>query len=235
MFLFLRLLLAHLLADFPLQFSGLFKLKTENIRGVILHGSIFGLLAVLFSMPYITYPKMGIFLIILWVLHIFTDWLKIKLIKISKKDGIGLFIFDQILHVAAIAIVILFKFPAVTPDKFFIWDLYANNKFVLYCIFYIFATFTATVLIYYLKKSFIKGSVVFPQKARYYEIFERALIVTLMVLPGHFYIIAIIAAGIKLLVCISRKFETKEYDFSLFNFMFSFSIAFFSGIVLRLI
>lgn len=234
MFLFYRLLLAHFIADFPLQFTKLFRLKTEGIRGIILHGSVFGILAVIFSAPYLASPKMGIFLIFLWIFHIFTDWLKIKLIHLFKKDSIILFIIDQILHIAVIGMVIPFGFPPIAAGSSFLSKLYSNDSFVFFCIFYILATFTATVFIYYLKKTYVHSNVAFPMRGKYYDIMERALITTLILLPGYFYVLVPLVIVIKWIICRKKNFREGDYDFSLFNLIASFSVAILIGIILRL-
>jgi len=234
MFLFYRLLLAHLLADFPLQFSKLFRLKTEGIKGVILHGSVFGILAVIFSAPYLAFSNIGIFLIFLWVFHIFTDWLKIKLIHHYKNDSISLFVFDQMLHIAAIAAVILFNFPPAAGGHSFLSRLYSNDSMVIFCIFYVITTFAATVVIYYLKKTYVHSDISFPMKGRYYDIIERALITTFIILPGYFYLFAPLFIAGKAIICRKKNFQEGDYDFSMFNFTASFSIAVIVGIILRL-
>ena len=233
MFLFYRLLLAHLIADFPLQFTKLFRLKIKGIKGTILHGSVFGILAIVFSLPYLTSPRVGIFIIFLWVFHIFTDWLKIKLINRYKRDDLTLFLLDQMLHVAAIGIVIFFNFPRVGDGSSFLSRLYSNDLFIIFCIFYLLATFTATIFIYYLKKTYAHPNVSFSVKGKYYEIVERALITTFIVLPGYFYLFAPLVIGMKGIICLRKNFRESDYDFSIFNLIASSSIAILIGIILR--
>ena len=237
MFLFYRLLLAHFIADFPLQSTKLFRLKTEGIKGTILHGSIFGILAVVFSVPYLTFQWMGTFLILLWIFHIFTDWLKIKLINHYKNDSLSLFIFDQMLHIAVIGVVILFNFPPIEIAKggTFLGRLYSNDLFIISCIFYIIAVFTATVLIYYLKKTCVHSDISFPLKGKFYDMMERALIVTFVILPGYFYLLAFLVIGVKWSICWKKNFGEGDYDFSRFNLIASSSIAILSGMILRCI
>lgn len=240
MFLFYRLLLAHLIADFPLQFTKLFRLKTEGIKGIILHGSIFGILVVIFSIPYLTSPWIGIFIIFLWMFHIFTDWLKIKLINRYKNDSLFLFLLDQVLHIASIGIVIFFRFPPTywyptNVGWILLKQFYLNDHFIIFCIFYILSTFTATVLIYYLKKTFVHSDISFPMRGKYYDIVERVLVTILIILPGPFYFLVPLVIGIKGFICWKKNFGVGDYDFSRFNLIASFSIAILCGIILRLI
>ena len=234
MFLFLRLFLAHLVADFPLQFSKLFKLKTESFKGVVLHGCIFGIIAVLFSYPFIAFSFIGIYLLFLWVFHIFIDWLKIHMIhKWKREDKLGLFILDQILHLVSIAVVIPFT-GRPSQQAAGLGRLYMNDKFIVFCIFYLISTFMATILIYYMKKTFTGKEVYFPRKGKYRDIFVRALVTTLVVLPGWFWALVPVVAGIRAVICARHNFEENEYDYSRFTLIASPSIAVISGLILRI-
>lgn len=235
MFLFYRLLLAHFIADFPLQFTKLFRLKTESIKGIILHGSVFGIAAVVFSVPYLASFKMGVFIIFLLVFHIFTDWLKIKLIHHYKNDSIALFMLDQVMHIAAIAVVIFLNFSPIEASSSFFYRFYSNDLIVISCIFYILSTFAATVIIYYLKKTYVHSNISFPIKGKYYDIMERGLVTTLIILPGYFWLMVALIFEIKRNICKKKNFQEGEYDFSRFNLVVSFSIAILVGIILRFI
>jgi len=232
LFLFYRLLLAHLVADFPFQSTRLFRLKTESIKGIILHGCIFGVLAVALSYPCITNPLLGIYLLLLAVFHIFLDWLKVKLTNYTRKDSLSLFILDQVLHIISIAIVIPFNVKPPYPSSL-IARLYSDDRLIIFCIFYIISSFVATILIYYLKKAYRRQEIQFPRKGKYYEILERILITTLIVLPGYFFFLVPLEIAIKGIICWKNKFNEDEYDFSRFNLIVSPSIAIAAGIILR--
>jgi len=234
LFLFLRLLLAHLVADFPLQFTKLFKLKSESFKGVVLHGCIFGIIAVLFSYPFITFSFIGMYLLFLWVFHIFIDWLKIHMIhKWKREDNLGLFILDQVLHLISIAVVIPFtKIQVRTAAG--LGKLYMNDKFIVFCIFYIISMFMATILIYYMKKTFTGKEVYFPRKGKYRDIFERAIVTTLVVLPGWYWALIPVVVGTKVALCAKHNFKENEYDYSIFTLIASPSIAVISGLILRI-
>ena len=234
MFLFLRLFLAHLVADFPLQFTKLFKLKTESFKGVVLHGCVFGIIAVLLSYPFIAFSFIGIYLLFLWVFHIFIDWLKIHMIyKWKREDKLGLFILDQIFHLISVAVVIPFT-GRPSRQAAGLGRLYMSDTFIVFCIFYIISTFMATILIYYMKKTFTNKEVYFPRKGKYRDIFERALVTTLVVLPGWFCILVPVVVGIRMTICARHNFKENEYDYSMFTLIASPSIAVISGLILRI-
>lgn len=233
MFLFYRLLLAHLIADFPLQFSRLFRLKMEGIKGTILHGSVFGILAILMSVPYIKLSFVGIYLIFLWVFHILIDWTKVKIMTRFKKDNLALFLWDQAMHLVSMAIVIPFSLKRSQPS--FLGSLYLSDMFIVTAILYVVASFAATVIIYYLKKSFVSPDTLFPGSGKYLDTLERSLVFVLIVLPGYFYVLVPAVIAVKSAVCIKKKFHSNNYDFSLFNLVASYSIAIASAVILRFI
>lgn len=57
MFIFDRLLLAHLLADFPFQTNWIYAQKLKSIWGVILHCGIVTLFNIIFLFPYLHLPQ----------------------------------------------------------------------------------------------------------------------------------------------------------------------------------
>lgn len=83
MSLFYRLLLAHIIADFPLQTKQIFNIKMNTEWGVILHTIIVLIFSILFTFPYLEDPKYIMILSIIFLSHTIID--KIKL-EYSKKQ-----------------------------------------------------------------------------------------------------------------------------------------------------
>lgn len=104
---FLALLLAHLLADFPLQTNRIFRLKIAGNLGLGLHVLIHIIVAaVLLRQP-------GRYLNLLFVLglaHYVTDWIKVRFPGDPQWPG---FLLDQLAHLAAITLLSLW-WPNVT-------------------------------------------------------------------------------------------------------------------------
>ncbi|GJM42132.1 MAG: hypothetical protein DHS20C20_24140 [Ardenticatenaceae bacterium] len=98
---FLALLLAHLLADFPLQTNRIFRLKIAGNLGLVIHVSIHIMMtAILLRQPghYLD------LLITLGVAHFVTDWVKVRFSGYPQWPG---FVLDQLAHVAAIVLLSL--------------------------------------------------------------------------------------------------------------------------------
>ena len=110
MFLFYRLLFAHIIADFPLQTSQIFKIKMNTQWGVILHTLIVLIFSILFAFPYLENPKVIAVLLIIFLSHTVIDKLKLEYFKKTNTHRLKIFIIDQVLHISIIAI-LAFNFP----------------------------------------------------------------------------------------------------------------------------
>ena len=102
MFLFYRLLLAHIIADFPLQTSQIFKVKMNTEWGVLVHTLIVLIFSIFFAFPYLEDPN---FIIILWAIflsHTVIDKIKLDYSKKNDNQDIKIFLLDQFLHISII-------------------------------------------------------------------------------------------------------------------------------------
>lgn len=90
------LLLAHLIADFPLQTDLIFRLKTKNWMGVALHAGVHVVVtALLLPSSLYTWPLLAL----LGVLHFLCDWTKLRCPSNSQAS---IFLLDQAVHVAVL-------------------------------------------------------------------------------------------------------------------------------------
>jgi hypothetical protein len=117
-----RLLLAHVIADFPLQTDAVFAVKRDIKWGVFLHGTLFLLTALLLTGPYLRTPAVIGGLIFLWLFHVAVDKTKLALADRGLGDHLGYFLLDQALHIGAIVLICSFlnHHPGVTmtaPDS----------------------------------------------------------------------------------------------------------------------
>lgn len=104
---FLVLLLAHLLADFPLQTNRIFRLKLSGNAGLALHVLIHVAMAALLLQQ----PGQHLALLLaLGVAHFATDWIKVRFPGEPQWPG---FVLDQLAHLAAITILAWWR-PGVT-------------------------------------------------------------------------------------------------------------------------
>ena len=240
MFLFYRLLLAHLLADFPLQFTQLFRLKVSNRWGTAFHGGIFTLLALILAYPYLTLNSIWVFILLLGISHIFIDETKLSLTRKFKIDNLWLFLLDQGLHIGLIGLLAVTSLGRLVLN----WPLYnfpsfltqayndPQSKVIIYIIAYLIATFGGTFLIYYLKKTFFirqLGEVVISQPERYFGILERFLIVNLVIFPGHFFFLIPVVLITRSIACARQKQLGTWIDF-----LTSIVLAIIIGLILRI-
>jgi len=92
------LLLAHLIADFPLQTNRIYILKTQGNKGLALHVAIHILVAaVLLQRPWQYFPL----LLVYGLIHFAVDWLKVR--KSTSRQTVG-FLLDQAAHLATILV-----------------------------------------------------------------------------------------------------------------------------------
>jgi hypothetical protein len=103
-----RLLLAHIIADFPLQTDAVFAVKRDIKWGVFLHGTLFLLTALLLTGPYLRFPAVIGGLVFLWLFHVAVDKTKLELAGRGLGDHLGYFLLDQALHIGAIVLICSF-------------------------------------------------------------------------------------------------------------------------------
>jgi hypothetical protein len=104
MTIFFTLLLAHLIADFPLQTNRIFAMKLKSSKGIAIHVLIHvAVTALLIREPVIHWRLF----IILAITHFLIDWLKLRYPTQRQVPG---FLLDQILH-----LIVLGFLAAVSP------------------------------------------------------------------------------------------------------------------------
>ncbi len=159
MFLFLKLLLAHLIADFILQFEELYRLKVKSRWGHFFHGLIHFLCSLLLVSPYWDLPFIWIFVTAISVIHYYQDLLKYSLQEKHPKQIFWCFTVDQIFHVLFIASIMLFPISSEErgfPSSSTLNLLYSGNPVTLYAIAYITAIFKGCYFLHALRRSFLK-------------------------------------------------------------------------------
>ncbi len=188
MFLFLRLLLAHFIGDFPLQFRLVYSAKVKNIRGKAIHAGIVTATMIPFSYPYWKEPTLWILLAIIGVTHFFQDWAKLIIVhRLKNPNNFFVFLADQILHIATLGVIWLTPLALQTPQAIgssFLENLYFNPIFILALTVVISSGFAGTFTIATFKATFL------PQKLatsylepleRIYGVIERSLMMLLMI------------------------------------------------------
>jgi hypothetical protein len=101
---FFRLLLGHLVGDFVLQTIDLVRYKSDSWKGQLLHAAIVIVTMAVFLWGYL--PRWWPWLLLIFVLHLLTDWGKVVLSRRFSDWGLGMFFLDQFLHLVVIVAVV---------------------------------------------------------------------------------------------------------------------------------
>ncbi len=170
MFLFYRLLLAHIIADFPMQTNQIFKVKANTEWGVLIHTLIVLIFSILFAFPYLEDPKVIIILLIIFLSHTVIDKLKMEYSKKTKNQSIRILLLDQALHIAIIAILTfnftesyLLSSPFNSVFLNYLIDIYNSDIFIVSLIGYIASVFFISILLMHIKE---EGILTNPQKSK---------------------------------------------------------------------
>ena len=159
MFIFWKLVLAHLIGDFILQFEELYRLKVKSRRGHFWHALIHFLCSLLLVFPYLDIPFIWIFITALSVVHYFQDLLKYGIQQKNPKQIFWCFTIDQFAHLFFIATILFFpyNFPERGFPRFPALDFfYSGNAVTLCAIAFITATFKGCYFLHALRRSFFK-------------------------------------------------------------------------------
>lgn len=161
MFVFLKLVLAHMIADFILQFEELYQLKLKSRTGHLAHAFFHGLVSFLLLAPYLSDPVMIIFIIGITAIHYFQDQIKYSIQARHPQQIFWCFTIDQIGHFFFIACV--FLLPAAQIEKGFPGHLrldfiYREPALTLMLILFISIGFKASYLLHAFRKSFIPNT-----------------------------------------------------------------------------
>lgn len=176
MSLFYRLLLAHIIADFPLQTKQIFNIKMNTEWGVILHTVIVLIFSILFTFPYLEDPKYIMILSIIFLSHTIIDKIKLEYSKKTNNQRIRIFLFDQILHLAIIVVLainfnksylLIFPFDSVFFN--YLIEVYNNDILIINLIGYITSIFFIPILLMYIEEG-IPDNLDNPKKSKVQKI-----------------------------------------------------------------
>ncbi len=106
MHLFWLLLLAHVVGDFVLQTDRVFSYKMARRWGVCLHVGLCALAMAAVLFPFAHQAWAWVLLVVLSAWHLLLDWAKGELRRRSGLETLSMFLADQALHVAGIAVAV---------------------------------------------------------------------------------------------------------------------------------
>jgi len=228
MVLFWRLLLAHVIADFPLQTDAVFAIKKEKRWGVLLHGTIFGLVAILLAQPFLKSGTAWAGLIILWLLHIAIDKTKLIFVGGRRADHLAYFLLDQALHIGTISLVSLYL-NRVLPVTTTVADSTADLYLIKLGIAYIVSVWASPLICYYVQAALSPRKIEFnawqPVLWRMLGYVERGMLTAIMILGGKLFFLTPVA----FLPRISLSVFANEKPFSLWELVLGSAIAISAG------
>lgn len=189
MLLFKLLVLAHLVADFPLQSARIYRLKTTNLAGQLPHACI-----VLAATILVCYPLAGdwsfwAFATAVAGLHLLVDALKVDLGERGSWGGsLWAFLLDQAVHVATLATVFLTQLPESPALRASALARLDQGGWITFAILFLVATFGGVYLLSAARRTlFEAGAGAKPPGGfeKYYGIAERgALFLIIMTASG---------------------------------------------------
>jgi len=228
----LRLLVAHIIGDFILQREDWVKNKNKDkIKSVhlYLHCLIHGILVYVFLFKFNSF----LIPIIIILSHFIIDTLKIYFGKEKRFT----FLIDQLLHIAVILFLWIFKTEQQDQIYNFILSVFSKSHFWLIITSYLFISNPTSVIIAeFIKKwkDSIKNEDSLEDAGKWIGYFERFLVLT-FIITDHYEAIGFLLAA-KSVFRFGDLKECKEIKFTeyvLVGTLTSFSIAIIVGIILK--
>lgn len=143
-YIFLWLIIAHILADFPLQTNRVFAARYKYKFGGIIHVSIHYIVGLILLFPYLASWEFWLSFTAVTIIHYFIDTI--------KKGNIWAFVLDQVSHLIVLAGVAFLCRGVVSlniPDWLSIY--YLNTNLLVYLIGYLTAAYIGTIVVLFLK------------------------------------------------------------------------------------
>jgi len=177
MYLTLHLILAHFLADYPLQSGKMVKYKYKSLIGLFLHTIMHVVVISLICLPFLYSAKVLWSLIVIFISHLLIDRAKIACEKFCPK--INKFIFyalDQLLHILILLYVSLYFIGKAEPGMTGDWyAYYSDSTLIGFILIFILCTYFYDVT----KWTFLNSIKPIPYKRDYKLMARNALVVVI--------------------------------------------------------
>lgn len=239
MFLFLRMVLAHFIADYPLQTNKIYGYKIRCFKGQLFHANIHLVVFALFLIPYWHHPAAWVYLICISLSHLLIDILKVQLIDKTQINPIFTYTLDQVLHILAAAIIFFFPFanevPAMADSLLLSW--YWNDAIIIYLIGLLVATYFTTYFIacweFYCSDS--KEDFCLTSGHKFYGIVERGLIMSVVAYGGSWFFLIPLIVALRLPIhdWLKKKGKGKKWLVSIPEMMIGTIISVLAGLLIR--
>ncbi len=163
---FLAILLAHLLADFPLQSYRIALGKRRGFAAYLQHGLIHGIVLLgcltLFARPWTQRSPGAVGAMLLYLgVHLAIDFLKHRvLIYHWVADSVGTFLVDQALHVGSILVLVWWWLPpgVIRSGSPWGWSLASQDRVLQAAVVFVAVVFGGGYLIRYLTRNLSTGA-----------------------------------------------------------------------------
>jgi hypothetical protein len=139
----LPLIVAHFLADYPLQTNGMVAFKTKRFTGVMLHSLMHVLTSAVFAFPFIRQPRLWWAIAVVFVTHNILDASKVwAQRRFPQANSFDLYVLDQVAHMCVIVGTSLVFLRNLVPDFGWKWlSVYQNGSVLAFALALILATF----------------------------------------------------------------------------------------------
>ena len=186
----IAMILAHLVADYVLQWDKLAAWKSRSLKGVMAHCAIVFSVTFLFALPFEPFWWQGVLFIS--TAHLFID--AIQLYVKPPVPVLARFLLDQLAHFtvifAALAVGGYLPIGSMTTSLAAVTQ---SEQMMLFVLGYAFVTMPAWVLVKFTSYGVVQGTAPeFPGRTnKYVEILERVLITT-CVLLGQYVLVPLV-------------------------------------------
>ncbi len=217
MLLFKLLILAHLIADFPLQSAAVYRAKRRSLPGLSIH-----ILICLLTYIAVCYPLAGVgafwvFAAAISAAHLLIDEFKLKALdRVAGPENLWAFLLDQALHVGTVATVFLTDLPgAPALDGSALAGL-DRSGCITVAIFLLAGTYGGTYLLNSAKKTFFgmpAGEAYHNGFPKYYGILERTVIFALVLTGGWWLVLLPLVVVVRLPLAnhFEKKFDPRRF------------------------
>jgi hypothetical protein len=220
--LLIRLLLAHLAADFMLQTTGMVMQKKWFSKQMLAHISI------VFALTAILGCNLLLALCIA-ITHWVIDGLKIELAEREIISPTRLFVADQLLHIVTIIILWAFFTHSAGALVQATWAPFSNYKWSLILLGYVIITTPVSYLIQHATSGMNRAVQQNPQRGgKWIGIFERIIIIT-FVLLAQYPAIGFLITG-KSIIRFANNDEHLRSEYVLVGTMMSYALAILTGV-----
>lgn len=235
---FWSLLLAHVIADFPLQTDGIYRIKTKYAWGVLPHVLICSMMNILALLPYLNNVNAWFAVLGLGAVHIILDRTKIRVTERIARDNFFQFFLDQLLHVISIWIIAVWLSQAIDRNAYTITGIFANRELVIQLTAYIFATFAGVPIIFYALKFWFLEVLKLDYAIKYPHFLQRVpgyferFLATLGIVWGGWWFVLTGAAFLPRLVL---KWKDADRSVIYLSAAVGFLVSILSGLAVRLL